>query len=207
MKRYTSKISRRYGENLQLKGERDEGPKAAFRRKPYPPGIHGRTRRRKVSEYGLQLAEKQKLRIMYGLSEKQFRRFIEKAQNSSEPTNVALLKLLERRLDNVVFRLGLADSRAQARQYVAHGHINVNGSRINIPSYIVRKGDAITVRERARQLKPFTSLTPKKLKNIQIPEWLTLDIKKLEAKVMSDPDPAQLKVPVEVPMIIEFYAR
>lgn len=205
MKRYKQKRARRYGESLGVKGDRDDSPKAAFRRKPYAPGIHGQKRRR-ISEYGRQLAEKQKLRILYGLKEKQFRSYVNQALQSDEPTDYALLKELEMRLDRVMLLAGFAESRAQARQFVTHGHFEVNGRRIDIPSYRVKVGDKLSLRERSAKLNPFQNLS-EKIKKETIPDWLEIDKKNLVVEVKREPEEDEIQVPVELSEVIEFYSR
>jgi len=207
MKRYKSKVERKYGENLQIKGERSLSPKAAFRRRPFAPGLQGKKKfRRKLSEYGRQLGEKQKLRISYGLKEKQFRNIVKKATSSKEQADVLLMRLLERRLDNVVMRLGIAESRAQARQIVNHAHILVNGKRNNIPSYSVKKGDVISIKKRFKE-SVFLKNIQLKLKNYTVPSWITLDKAKLEAKINSYPEKEELRTNVDLPQVIEYYSR
>lgn len=207
MKRYTSKIARRYGENLQLKGERDASPKAAIRRKPYPPGMHGKSRRRRITEYGRQLAEKQKLKAIYGVTERQFLRYFKEASKVKERTDEFLLQEFERRLDNVVWRLGWADSRAQARQMINHGHIVVNGRKLNIPSYQVKIGDELEVRAKSRDLKLFANLKDR-IKNKEIQEWLLLKkTQPFKAKIVSLPKREEVNVPVDMPQVIQFYSR
>lgn len=205
MKRYKQKRARRYKESLGIKGERDDSPKAAFRRKPYPPGVHGKKRRR-ISEYGQQLLEKQKLRILYGLTEKQFRRNMRQAQSSKEPTDYALLKRLEMRLDRVVLLAGFAESRAQARQFVTHGHFLVNDRKTDVPSYRVKPGDEITLKERSKKLEPFKNLSSK-IKKSTLPEWLKVTKKDLKITVKRQPQPDEIKVPVDVAQVVEFYSR
>lgn len=205
MKRYKQKRARRYGESLGVKGERDDSQKAAFRRKPYPPGQGGQDQRR-VSEYGQQLAEKQKLRILYGLKEKQFRKYVNKALDSDEPTDYALLRRLEMRLDRVVLLAGFAESRAQARQFVTHGHFEVNDRRMDIPSYRVKPDDEITLRERSISLNPFKNLS-EKLKESNFPSWISVDTGDLRIKVEREPEREDVEVPVDVPEVIEFYSR
>jgi len=207
MKRYKSKVERKYGENLQIKGERGLSPKAGFRRRPSPPGPKRNTRfRRKLSEYGRQLAEKQKLRISYGLKERQFRNIVKKAAASQEQADIALMKLLERRLDNVVMRMGIAESRAQARQIVNHAHIKVNGKTNNIPSYVVKKGDVITVKKRFQE-SAFLKNIQVKLKNFNPPSWITLDKAKLEAKINAYPEGRDIETNIDLAQVIEYYSR
>ncbi len=183
-------------------------PKILARRN-FPPGQHGRTkgRRRKLTEYGLRLMEKQKLKFLYGgLREKQFKRYFDEASRSKGNTGQVLLQLLERRLDNVVYRLGFASTRRQARQWVAHGHFLVNGKKVNIPSYRVEPGDIIEVKPTSRDI-------PQLLENLQkvdprsIPPWLELDKDNFRGKVLNLPKDIQLEVPINLQYIIEFYSR
>lgn len=200
MARYTGptdRISRRAGKNLFLKGERSQGPKNPMTRRAYAPGAHGTSRRRgRVSEYGTQLREKQNTKAMYGVLERQFRRYYEKASRAGSPTGETLLQLLESRLDNVVFRLGLADSRPQARQYTSHGHVTVNGKKIDIPSYQVKPGQTIELVTIIR--KPT---------QLEVPLWLTRSKSQLAGEVVQLPTRDQIPTEVDEQLIIEFYSR
>lgn len=199
MARYTGpteRLSRRAGTNLFLKGERSYGPKNALARRPYPPGQHGPGKRpRKQSDYGLQLREKQKAKAIYGILERQFRNYYEAAAAGTNDTSEKLMELLERRLDNIVFRLGLADSRRQARQYVNHGHVSVDGSKINIPSYQVGKGTKITLN------------IVREPNQTEVPVWLRRSGKNLEGEVVEIPTRDQIPTELEEQLIIEFYSR
>jgi small subunit ribosomal protein S4 len=208
MKRYKSKTERRYGQNLQIKGERGLSAKAGFRRRPFAPGLAGKKGgfRRRPSEYGNQLAEKQKLRITYGLKEKQFRSIIDKAVSSTEQTDVAIMQLLERRLDNVIMKMGLADSRAQARQIVVHGHVRVNDKKNNVPSHLIRVEDVISLKKKFKDSGYMKAMQPK-LTNFNPPAWIVLDKQKIEAKVIKIPEGRDLEVAVDLPQVIEFYSR
>lgn len=206
MKRYKSKTERRYGENLGIKGERGVSPKAAFRRKPYAPGTQGKNRRARISPFGQQLAEKQKLRIMYGLKEKQFHRYFQKASTSKETTSIALMRLLESRFDNVIYRLGYAQTRSQARQLVVHGHFYLNGRRVNVPSYMVSIGDVIELSPRAKN-RAYWKKIPEQVVKYTPPSWLSLDKKNLTAKVVSEMLPEELEAPVNLSLITEYYSR
>lgn len=178
----------------------------AIKRKPYPPGVHGK-RRSRMSEYGRQFIEKQKLKLLYGVRENQFRNYFQKASAKQELTGPTLLALLEQRLDNVVYRLGFASTRRQARQMVSHGHFSVNGRKVTIPSYQVHLGDMIGLRQRNREVKLFDDLQIK-LKKYEPPAWLELDKEKLEGKIAGIPSKeALIDVPVEVAQIVEFYSR
>ncbi len=202
------RLCRREGEKLFLKGDRCFSPKCAIERRSYPPGVHGRQGqfRRKESDYGLQLREKQKARRLYGVFERQFRRYFQEAQRQKGLTGVNLLILLESRLDNVIYRLGLASSRPQARQLVSHGHFEVNGRKTNIPSFIVSEGDVITVRENSEKNTFFKDLV-KGLDEGRVPNWLSLDAKNLTGRVMSLPTREHIDVTLKEQLIVEFYSR
>lgn len=204
------KICRRAGEKLFLKGERCFTPKCAMNTRPYAPGRldSERKHRSPVSEYGMQMREKQKIKNIYGVSEKQFVNYVKNAeattQNTKIPPALGLYLNLETRLDNVVFRMGLAKSRALARQIVSHGHILVNGKRINIPSYKVRLEDVVSVREGSKNSKLFTE-TPSKMKDYSSPSWLALDIAKMEAKATSLPK--EIEAGFDFAKVLEFYSK
>jgi small subunit ribosomal protein S4 len=213
MARYTGpvcKICRREGEKLFLKGQRCFSPKCPFERdRGYPPGEHGRMsrfRRRRTSDYLRQLREKQKARRIYGVLERQFRRYFREAERRTGLTGENLLILLESRLDNVVYRLGFADSRAQARQLVQHGHFVVNGRRTNIPSYIVRPQDMITVREASRKRTYFKERA-QQLDEGAVLDWLSLDAGTMTARVLNSPAREDIAVPLEEQLIVEYYSR
>jgi small subunit ribosomal protein S4 len=175
-------------------------------RKPYTPGLHGRSLRRRISEYGQQLAEKQKVRWTYGVSESQFKNYFKEIAGQKGNKEELLVGKLERRLDNVVFRLGWAPSRRLARQLVSHGHILVNQRKVNIPSYQVKEGDLIQIKEKSKKLAPFRDLKTA-LKKHQLPAWLSLDKQKLEGKVIGQPKIEDLGKVGEISMIIEYYSR
>jgi small subunit ribosomal protein S4 len=200
------KQCRRVGEKLFLKGERCLSPKCAIVKKNYPPGVHGVKGKRKLSEYGLQLQEKQKAKKEYNLLEDQFRLTFERGKKQAGDAGENLFRLLETRLDNVVYRLGFASSRSQARELVTHGHFLVNDKKVNIPSYQVKTGDVIKIKEKSKRLKLF-SILPEKLKKVEIPSWLNLDRKELIGKVLHNPTMDEIKTNVNVQMIIEFYSR
>ena len=211
MARYTDavcKLCRREGEKLLLKGERCH-TKCPLDKKNYPPGQHGPTRRtrRKVSDYGRQLREKQKVRRIYGVYERQFRRYFRQAVQAKGMTGSALLQLLERRLDNVVFRMGLASSRAQARQLVTHGHIMVNGHKVDIASYSVRPGDVITVKERSRKSPYFKELAEDFGKRQSPPKWLSLNPDEMSATVVALPEREDIDSTINEQLIVEYYSR
>ena len=198
------KQCRREGVKLFLKGERCL-TKCSFDKRQTVPGQHGSSNmRKKVSEYGLQLREKQKVRRAYGLLEKQFRIYYEKAVNSKENTGWAMLKMLELRLDNVVYRLGIGSSRTEARQIVNHGHITVNGKKVNIPSYQVKVGDVIAVKENKQNLEMFSSLKEAK---INTPKWLEFNTKTLTGKVLALPERDDIDLGIQEHLIVEFYSR
>jgi small subunit ribosomal protein S4 len=198
------KQCRREGKKLFLKGERCFSPKCAMIRKAYPPGQHGQTRRRGLSEYGIQLREKQKVRRIYGLMEKQFRKYFDQASRMKGEVGSVFLSLLERRLDNVVYRLGFASSRNLARQLVNHGHFLVNGKKIDIPSYSVKEGDVISIKN--KKMSAFSELE-NTLKNYQFPAWLLMDLKKMEGKMLSVPIRQEIDLAADTQLIVEYYSR
>jgi small subunit ribosomal protein S4 len=211
MARYTGpreKIERRIGEKLFLKGERSHGPKSAVTRKPYIPGMHGQRRASKPSEYASQLKSKQKVKNIYRLLEKQFKATIKAATESKQDPYVAIIHSLETRLDNVVFRMGFAQSRDQARQLVNHGHILVNGHKLDIASARVKKGDVIKVREGSKASPYFSALMPVWFKAYEAPEWVGLDKDNVSAKIKGDPalDGSGIRIE-DLQSIIEFYSR
>ena len=194
-----SKIARKFGEPIF-------GPDKVFDHKNYPPGMHGASaRRRKVSEYGLQLKEKQKAKYTYGILEKQFRNLFEKANSAPGITGEILLQLLESRLDNVVFRLGIAKSRAAARQFVGHKHIVVNGKVVNIPSYLVKPGDLIGVRERSKSMEEITDSLHSR-RSAQY-EWLEWDGDKLAGKFLNMPEREEIPENIKEQLIVELYSK
>ncbi|AZR74744.1 30S ribosomal protein S4 [Anoxybacter fermentans] len=208
MARYTGpvcRLCRREGEKLYLKGERCYTDKCAFVRRPYPPGQHGQVRS-KTSEYGLQLREKQKVRRIYGVLERQFRRYFELAEKKPGITGENFLKILESRLDNVVYRLGFATSRNEARQLVLHGHVQVNGRKVNIPSYLVSVGDEIEIREKSKNNKRMKEIKEIHA-NYTAPSWLESDIENLSGKVLAEPKREEIEIPIEEHLIVEFYSR
>ena len=200
MARYTGptwKISRRLGISLSGTGKE-------LQKRPYPPGQHGPGQRRKLSEYGLQLQEKQKLRHMYGVNERQFRKTFEEAGKMPGKHGENFMILLESRLDNLVYRLGFARTRRQARQLVTHGHILVDGNRVNIPSYRVKPGQTISVREKSRNLQVIKEAL--ELNNF-VPDYLTLDADKLEGTYTRLPERSELPAEINESLIVEFYSR
>jgi small subunit ribosomal protein S4 len=202
------KLCRREQEKLYLKGERCFSPKCAVERRTYAPGMHGPKGqfRRKVSDYGLQLREKQKAKRIYGVMEQQFRRYYAEALKRPGMTGVTLLSILERRLDNVVYRLGFAESRAQARQLVRHGHFDVNGRKTNVPSMILRPGDGVAVREGSYS-DGYFSIVKEMLSERKVPEWLSREDVRLSGQVLSMPAREQIDGPVQEQLIVEFYSR
>ena len=206
MARYTDancRLCRREGQKLFLKGDRCYSTKCAMERRGYAPGQHGQGRS-KASVYALQLREKQKTKRFYGLQETQFRNLFEKADRKSGITGENLLIMLETRLDNVVFRLGFASSRKEARQLVNHGHFTVNGKKVNIPSYTVKPGDVIKVKEKSTNSPKFKEV---KEMTITVPEWVSVDVEKLEGKVLSVPTREQIDTPVAEHLIVELYSK
>jgi small subunit ribosomal protein S4 len=191
---------------LFLKGERCLTPKCAIERRNSIPGMHGQKRPRKASEYGVQLREKQKMRRIYGILERQFRKLYNEAVRRDGATGDNLIQLLERRLDNAVYRLGFADSRSQARQLVRHGHFSVNGRRTDIPSFMTKPGDIITVRESSRKREYFQTVG-ELLTRRNVPAWLSLDARNLSGRIITLPGPEQLDAKVNPQLIVEFYSR
>lgn len=202
------KLCRREGVKLFLKGERCMTPKCALERRPYPPGMHGQRRQfqRKVSDYGMQLREKQKARRIYGVLERQFRRYYDEAEKRKGLTGLNLLRALESRLDNVVYRLGFASSRAQARQLVRHGHFEVNGRKTDIPSYLVKPGDTIAVREKSKESNYFKELA-KELGRGTVPNWMTLDPVNLSGRIIDLPSREDVEISLDESLIVEYYSR
>jgi small subunit ribosomal protein S4 len=193
---------------LFLKGERCYSPKCSVEKRNYAPGMHGKKGafKHKESDYATQLREKQKARRIYGVQERQFRRYFRGALRVKGMTGVTLLVLLERRLDNVIYRLGLADSRPQARQLVRHGHFAVNGRNHDVPSYLVEVGDVIEVRESSRQNGYFKTLS-ERLGQRAMPEWLQFDEARLSARVLARPDRQSVDLPLNEQLIVEYYSR
>jgi small subunit ribosomal protein S4 len=203
------KLCRREGEKLFLKGERCFSPKCAFERRGYPPGQQGRSaqfRRRRESDYNRQLRAKQKARRIYGILERQFRRYYEASLKRRGLTGLNLLQILESRLDNVVYRLGYADSRSQARMLVTHGHFVVNGRRTDVPSMLLSPGDQISVRDGSRKRTYFKDL-PAVAEDKTVPEWLIRDLKNLAGSVIRLPERAEIDGNLSEQLIVEFYSR
>ena len=208
MARYTEpvcRICRREGLKLFLKGTRCYTKKCSFERRATPPGM-AQVRRRKVSEFGLQLREKQKVRKSYSVMERQFRNYFEKAEQGQGMTGENLLRALEMRLDNVVYRMGLARSRPEARQLVTHGHFAVNGRPTNIPSFGTKAGDRIEVRE-SRRGREFFRGAVETMRAARVPEWLSTDPDRLSASVLSEPAREQMPIEFNEQLVVEFYSR
>ncbi|NCF66193.1 MAG: 30S ribosomal protein S4 [Anaerolineaceae bacterium] len=212
MARYTGpvcRLCRREGEKLFLKGSRCLTPKCSFERRSYPPGQHGREkqfRRGRASDYLLQLREKQKARRVYGVMERQFSRYFSRAEQQVGLTGTNLLTLLERRLDNVIYRLGIASSRAQARQLVTHGHIMLNGRKTNVASAMVSPGDAISIRSESMGRTYFKVLR-QEMDDRRVPRWLSVDVDNLSANVLHMPAREDIDVSLNEQLIVEYYSR
>ncbi len=209
MAKYTGpvcRLCRREDGKLFLKGDRCYTDKCGYERRAYSPGQHGQARRRKLSNYGSQLREKQKVKRMYGLAERQFRGYYYRAARMRGVTGENLLQLLERRLDNVVYRLGFASDHAEARQMVRHGHLRINGKKVDIPSFLCRSSDVVTLREKSRKIT-------RVLENIGaverrgVPKWLQLDKDNFEGKLVALPAREDLTMPIREQLIVELYSR
>lgn len=208
MARYTEalcRVCRREGEKLLLKGDRCYTDKCAVERRKYPPGQHGQGYR-KLSDYGVQLREKQKVRHIYGILEKQFRRYFYEADRRKGITGEVLLQLLETRLDNIVYRMGFAADRRKARQFVSHGHFLVNGKKVNIPSYTVKGGDIVEVKESSRDIPEIVD-SLSKAEHRGIPPWIELDSANMRGKVLHIPSREEIQLPVQEQLIIELYSK
>lgn len=206
MARYTGascRLCRREGQKLFLKGERCYSVKCAMEKRSYAPGQHGQSRK-KISEYGVQLREKQKAKRFYGLQETQFRNLFDKAAKKKGITGENLLVMLETRMDNVVFRLGFASSRKEARQLVTHGHFTVNGKKLNIPSAMLSTGDVVKVKEKSTNSPKFKEI---KDMAISVPSWVTVDVEKLEGKIVALPRREDIDTPIEEHLIVELYSK
>jgi len=209
MARYTGavcKLCRREGQKLFLKGERCYTGKCAIDRRAYAPGQHGQARNKKASEYGKQLRTKQVARRYYGVLEGQFRHYFELATKMEGQAGENLLRILESRLDNVVYRLGFAASRAEARQLVTQGHFTVNGRKVNIPSYLVKPGQVVAIKEGSRQLEKMKGIIEANSSR-PVPQWLDLDRTKMEAKVVSLANREDIDLPIEETLIVELYSK
>lgn len=205
MPRSQEKKERSLGVKLFLKGERCSSPKCVMVRRPYRPGVHGKKRRRALSEYGQQLLEKQKIKISYGLREAQIRRLIKSALNKTgAAVNEIIISSLERRLDNAVFRLGFTPSKTVAKQMISHGHFLVNGRKVTAPSYVLKIGDIVSIKPSSNNLLIFKEL-PNIIKNYEAPEWLEIDKAKLEGKMVSLPK--ETAMPFDINLVIDYYSR
>jgi small subunit ribosomal protein S4 len=200
------RLCRREGMKLFLKGERCYTDKCAIEKRNVPPGQHGRSRKAKMVGYGVQLREKQKVKRTYGVLENQFRRYFEAADRQKGVTGELLLQFLERRLDNVIYRLGFATSRAQARQLVRHGHFLVNGKKVDIPSYSVRSGDTVAVRSGSAE-NPTIQHAMEEVKGRGIPEWLLFDSATTSGRISQLPTREQINLPVQEQLIVELYSK
>lgn len=201
------RLCRREGEKLFLKGERCNTQKCAMTKRNYPPGIAGKNQGgQRGTEFGKQLRAKQKAKRIYGILERQFRKYYEIADNKDGVTGDILLQLLEQRLDNVVYRLGIAPSRRSARQMVSHGIVEVNGIKVTIPSYQVKEGDEISVRKTKKEKKLFEHIE-ERLKNTNIPSWLHLDKAALKGKILHSPKREEIESTIDVQLIVEYYSR
>lgn len=209
MARYTGsvcRICRRENMKLFMKGDRCHSDKCAFDRRSYAPGEHGQRRRGKVSDYGVQLREKQKVKRMYGLSEKQFRLTFERADSQKGITGTNLLVFLERRLDNIAYRMGFVNSRSQGRQFVKHNHFLVNGSKVNIPSYVVKVGDVVEVKEKSRSIKAITDSMEAVVRR-GVPGWIDLEKDKLRGTVKALPTREDITMPMQEQLVVELYSK
>jgi len=200
------RLCRREGMKLFLKGERCYTEKCAIEKRNFLPGQHGKARKAKLAGYGLQLREKQRVKRIYGVLENQFRRYFEAADRQRGITGELLLQMLECRLDNVIYRIGFSTSRAQARQLVRHGHFSVNGKKVDIPSYQVREGDIVAVRERSKQTAAVQHAI-EEVKGRGIPEWLSLQADQASGRIVSLPTRAQINLPVQEQLIVELYSK
>ncbi len=209
MAKYTGpkcRLCRREGIRLYLKGDRCYTEKCAIERRGYVPGEHGKDRRQKETPYGMQLREKQKARRVYGILEAQFRGYFRKAERKKGVTGEILLQLLETRLDNIVYRLGIATSRPSARQVVRHGHIEVNGRSVDIPSYQVRVGDVVRVRDKSRKIDAI-KVAIENRRRTEMQPWLDFDDKKLEGRLNQIPSRENIPVPIQEQLIVELYSK
>ena len=199
------RICRRENLKLYLKGDRCYSDKCAYERRSYPPGQHGQGRK-KFSDYGIQLREKQKVKRMYGLLERQFRAYFHQAERQKGVTGTNLLVLLERRLDNVIYRMGFANSRSQARQLVRHNHFFVNGKRVNIPSYLIKENDTVEVKEKSRNIVPIAEAMEAVARR-GIPQWLEVEKDKFKGTVKAYPSRDELTMPIQEQLIVELYSK
>lgn len=203
MRKVLEKRERSLGVKLSIKGERCSSPKCALIRKPYRPGQHGKRHSRKSSEFGIQLREKQKVRFSYGLNEKQLRKVFKEAEKKPGVTADEVMAILESRLDNIIFRLGLAGGRTTARQFISHGHFLVNGRKVTIPSFRVKINDKISLRPESKDNPNFKDLSDR-LKNYEVPAWLSLDKNSLETIVVGKP--VDVPQPFDINMVVDYYS-
>lgn len=209
MARYTDsscRLCRREGLKLFSKGDRCYSEKCSFERRDYVPGDHGQMHKKQRSDYGVQLREKQKLKRMYGLLEKQFRSYFEKADKQKGITGTNLLILLERRMDNMVFRMGFANSRIESRQLISHGHFLVNGKPVNIPSYLLKAGDEVSVKENSRKVTRIMGALETVVRR-GVPQWLELDKDNFNAKIKTLPVREDLTMPIQEQLVVELYSK
>ncbi len=209
MARYTDsvcRLCRREGVKLFLKGNRCYTDKCAIERRQYAPGQHGQRRRSKASEYGIQLREKQKIKRMYGLLERQFRGYFRKADRMKGITGENLLVYLERRLDSVVYRMGFCDSRSEARQMVLHGHFCVNGKKVRVPSFLIKVGDEVSVREKSQKIGRINEAL-ESVDRRGVPLWVELDKKKYTGRIKNFPAREELTMPMQEQLVVELYSR
>ncbi|MDH4071184.1 MAG: 30S ribosomal protein S4 [Ignavibacteria bacterium] len=209
MARYTDpscRLCRRERQKLFLKGTKCFTEKCPVERRGFPPGQHGQSRRTKISEYGVQLREKQKVRRTYGLMERQFRNYFERARKQTGRTGEALVKLLERRFDNVIYRMGLAPSRKAARQMITHGHFLVNSRNVDIPSYLLKAGDVVQVRDRSKKLDVIHS-SMKRMKDTTMLPWLSLDKATMSGTFLTVPERADVPLNADEQLIVELYSK
>ena len=209
MARYTGsvcRLCRRENMKLFLKGDRCFSDKCAFDRRGYPPGQHGERRGRKVSDYGIQLREKQKVKRMYGLTEKQFRLFFKRANQQKGITGTNLLVMLERRLDNLVYRMGFVNSRTQGRHFVRHNHFTVNGKKVNIPSFLAGPGDVVEVREKSRTIQAISDSLDAVVRR-GVPQWIELEKEAFKGIVKGLPVREDLTMPIQEQLIVELYTK
>lgn len=199
------RMCRRAGEKLYFKGDRCYTEKCAIERRKYAPGQHGQSRG-KLSDYGVQLMEKQKVRKPYGLVERQFRKYFYEAERRKGVTGEVLLQLLECRLDNVAYRMGFASNRRQARQLISHGHLLVNGKTVNIPSYIMKAQDVVEVRESSRQIQ-YVQESLDKIEHRGLPAWIEMDRANFRGKVLHVPSREEIQLPVKEQLIVELYSK
>lgn len=209
MARYTDpvcRLCRRENLKLFLKGDRCYSDKCAFDRRSYAPGQHGQRRGRKISDYGIQLREKQKVKRIYGLSEKQFHLFFKRADNQKGITGTNLLVFLERRFDNVVYRLGFVNSRAQGRHFVRHNHFLINGKKVNIPSYLIKIGDVVEIQEKSRKVRVIEDAFDAVVRR-GVPQWLDIEKENMKGIVKEFPSREDITTPIQEQLIVELYSK